>query len=265
MNMYFRELKFYRKSAILWIASLISVTFIFMAMFPAISNDMADLNTMLQGFPENIKKAFGLNSLNLSTIIGYYSYVFSFIVLAAGIQAMNLGISSLSMETRDKTADFLLSKPVSRKEIVTSKLLASITILGITNILYFISSLIMADIFKKESFSIKTLFVVSFSMFLIQLIFVSLGILLAAVMKKIKAVLPLSLGLVFGFYVISLLASSVNDEKLKYITPFSYFDRTYIINNGYYQMSYLLLTFIVVLVSISLSYVIYSKKDIIGA
>jgi hypothetical protein len=265
MNMYFRELKFYRKSAFIWIASLISVTFIFMAMFPAISDDIADLNRMLQGFPEQVKKAFGLNSLNLSTIIGYYSYVFSFIVLAAGIQAMNLGISSLSLETRDKTADFLLSKPVSRKKIVTSKLLASITILIINNVLYFTASLIIAEIFKKENFSIKALFMVSFSMFLIQLIFVSMGTLLAAVMKKIKAVLPLSLGLVFGFYVISLLAASVNDEKLKYITPFSYFNMTYIVNNSSYQLSYLLLTFTVVTVSILLSYIIYSKKDIIAA
>ena len=40
---------------------------------------------------------------------------------------MNLGIGIISKEVRDKTADFLLTKPVSRVTILVAKMMAAFT------------------------------------------------------------------------------------------------------------------------------------------
>ena len=77
----------------------------------------------------------------------------------------------LSKEVRDKTADFLLTKPVSRSEIMTAKLLAALTSLVITNGMYLIISSIMASAVTSEAYSVKTFLMISITLFFIQLMF----------------------------------------------------------------------------------------------
>ncbi len=97
--------------------------------------------------------------------------MFAYITLCGSIQAMNLGTSMLSKEVRDKTADFLLTKPVSRSEIMTAKLLAALTSLVITNGMYLIISSIMASAVTSEAYSVKTFLMISITLFFIQLMF----------------------------------------------------------------------------------------------
>jgi ABC-2 type transport system permease protein len=135
MNMYLHELRAYRKSTIIWTCSMIGLLVFFLSMFPAFSRDAEEFNRLIQGYPEEVRKAFGIGS-NITSFFGFYTYIFFYIVLCGSIQAMNLGISIISKEVRQKTADFLLTKPVKRKQVVTSKLLAVLTALVLQNRVY---------------------------------------------------------------------------------------------------------------------------------
>ncbi len=118
MNMFLHELKAYRKSTIVWTCALVAVSILFLSLFPSFSKDVAEFNKILESFPEGVRKALGISIDTISTFIGFYSYVFLYIVLCGSIQAMNLGVSILSKEVREKTADFLLTKPVTRMQVV---------------------------------------------------------------------------------------------------------------------------------------------------
>lgn len=135
------EIKAYRKSTFVWTLSLIAIVVLFMSMFPAISRDIIEFQKLLEGFPEPVRKALGLEVENFGTILGFYSYMFVYITLCGAIQAMHIGTSIVSKEVRDKTADFLLTKPVSRTKILTAKLLAALTTIVMTNIVFFLSAL----------------------------------------------------------------------------------------------------------------------------
>lgn len=264
MNVFLHELKAYRKSTIIWSCSLVALIIVFLSVFPAFTKDVTEFKNILEGFPEVVRRAIGISLDNISTFLGFYSYVFIYILLCGSIQAMNLGTSILSKEVREKTADFLLTKPVTRAQIVTSKLLAALTSLIITNIVYLVAASLMASAVKNQDFDYAIFFMISITMFFVQLIFLSLGVLVSVLATRIKSVLPISLGTVFGFFIINMFSSIMDDKVLRYIAPFKYYDTSYIIRNSSYETSFIIIEIIFIAISIFASYLIYSKKDIHG-
>jgi ABC-2 type transport system permease protein len=174
---------------------------------------------------------------------------------------MNLGVSIISKEVRDKTADFLLTKPVSRKEILTNKILAALASLVLTNLIYL--AITIATAFAVASdFSFKKFFMISITLFFVQLMFASLGVIVSVLAGKIKSVISISLSTVFGFFIVSMLGSVIGDKAVRYISPFKYFDLEYIVKNAAYETNFILIGIIFVIVSIGASYIVYVKKDI---
>jgi len=263
MNMFLHELKAYRKSTFIWTCSLISVVLLFLAMFPAMSKDAADFQKMLDNYSPALVKALGFSFDSLFSLLGFYSSVtLLYVLLCGSIQAMNLGTSIISKEVRDKTADFLLTKPVSRVQIMTAKLCAVITSLVITNVFFIAAASLMASAVQTEAYDYKLFLMVSLPLFFVQLMFMSLGIIISVLVPKIRSVLPISLGTVFGFFILSMLSSTQGDTASRFITPFKYFDSAYIIKNSAYETSYVIVAFLFVVLTITASYIIYSKKDI---
>ncbi|MFA6808663.1 MAG: ABC transporter permease subunit [Eubacteriales bacterium] len=262
MNVFLHELKAHRKSTIIWTLSLAGMIIIFFSLFPAFSKDIEQVKNMMEGFPEAIRSGMGISLNNLGSILGYYAFPFTFILLIGAIQAMSLGTSIVSKEIRDNTADFLLTKPITRVKILTAKILSIITSLAITNILYLLVATIIAYSVKNGDFSLNLFIMISFSLFLVQLIFMSLGIIFSVLLPRIKSVIPISLATVFAFYFLSFLSTNTADDKLQYFTPFKYFDPVHIVETGSYELPFLLITVIVITVSITVSYLIYIRKDI---
>src|SRR4051812_39805540 len=81
MNIFFHELKAYRKSTIIWTFSLIMVALLFLSMFPSFAKDAGEFKKLLAGYPLAMRKAIGLNLKNIFTILGFYSYALTFITL----------------------------------------------------------------------------------------------------------------------------------------------------------------------------------------
>lgn len=171
MNMYRHELWANRKATILWSLSLAGVVCLMLAMFPTFSKDAETFKEVLETMPDVMLKAIGLQIDSITSLLGFYSYVFMYVTLCGAIQAMHLGASIVSKETREKTADFLLTKPVARGVVLTSKALAALTLLVITNVIYFGIASVIATIVQTESYSYGAFTLVSLTLLFIQLIF----------------------------------------------------------------------------------------------
>jgi ABC-2 type transport system permease protein len=262
MNIFFHELKAYRKSTIVWSISLVLVVALLMSLFPAFTKDVTEFKKLLEGYPEPVRKALGMDLNTLFSILGFYCYSLTFITLCGAIQAMNIGTSIVSKEVREKTADFLLTKPVTRKQILTAKLLAAVVSLIITNIIYFAVASFMAFQVKTDDLSFKTFVLLSLTIFFVQLMFLSLGIIFSVALRKIKSVLSISLTTVFAFEFITMLITTADEKANRYFSPLSYFDTAYIMEKSKYEVSFLLVGAAIILVAVAVSYFIYSKKDI---
>jgi ABC-2 type transport system permease protein len=246
---------------IIWAASMAALAVMYIFIFSGIASDIESFKSVLISMPEVVRKLLSIYVDSISTLEGFYSFVFVYIVLCGAIQAMNLGVSIISKEVRDKTADFLLTKPVSRKKILTSKLLAALASLFITNVVYLLIT-IPATFTVKTEFNMKIFLMISVTLFFVQLMFASLGVIVAVIVGKIKSVLSISLSTVFGFFIVSMLGSVIGDEAVRYMSPFKYFDLAYIVKNGTYETPFVIVGLVFVICSIAASYIVYVKKDI---
>lgn len=261
MNIFLHELKANRKSIIIWAFSMAALAAMYILIFKNLGSDIDAFRDYMRNLPEVMKKAFGLNPESLSTLEGFYSFVFSFIVLFGAIQAMNLGTAIVSKEIREKTADFLMTKPVSRERILSAKLLAALSSLAITNIIYLVLVISIAAAVVRN-FNLKLFLMISVTLFFVQLMFMVLGIIVSVIIGRIRSVIPISLGTVFGFYIIGTLGSVIGEENVRYISPFRYFDTAYIIKNAAYETSFVIVGIIFVIAAAAGSYFVYMKKDI---
>lgn len=261
--MYLHELKSLRKSTIIWAIVIVALAALFLSMYPNIANDADNYKKLLGGFPAPVRAMLGVNLDYVSSILGFYSLVFSFITLCGAIQGMIFGTSALSKESRERTADFLLVKPVSRSSIVTAKLLASLTMILAIDVVFYAGLTLLVGLVNTKNYDGNTFFLINLTLLFIQLIFFALGMVVSVFFSKLKAVMPLSLGIVLGFYLIgALINGSGKEDVFRYVSPFSYFNANYIIKHANYEASYLIISAIFVIAAIAVSYVVYNKKDI---
>jgi ABC-2 type transport system permease protein len=260
MNILLHELRAYRKSTIIWTLSLIAITALFMSFYPSFAKESEGFRNILENYPAAFRDALGINLDTFFSVLGLYSYGLTYITICGAIQAMNLGTSIVSKEVREKTADFLLTRPVTRTTVLTSKLLASFLSILITNVVYLAVSSLVMDQVKTGDYSFKLFVLLSLTLLFIQLIFLSIGIITSVVVPKIKSVITVSLGTVFGFYFLGMFITG--DEVKRYISPFNYFETTYIMENSTYETSFLVAGAIFFVLAIAASYFIYRKKDI---
>lgn len=261
LNIFLHELKAYRKSIIIWSFSMTLLAVMYIFIFKGLGPDIENFKAFLNNMPDVMKKVFNIYIDSMSTLEGFYSFVFSFVVLCGSIQAMNLGTAIVSKELRDRTADFLMTKPVSRIGILTSKLVAAFSVLAITNIIYLVLT-ILAAVVAVNAFNLKLFFMISVTMFFVQLIFMSLGVMISVLAGRIKSVISVSLSTVFGFYILGSLGSFLGEERVRYLSPFRYFDTAYIIEHAAYEVSFIVIGIAFVIAAIAASYLVYLKKDI---
>lgn len=265
MNIFLHELKAYRKSTIIWAVALSALVVIFIAMYPAFNKDIISTKRVLQQLPPAFRDALNISLKNFFTVLGFYAYLLNFAVLAGAVQAMNIGTGIISKEDAGKTADFLLSKPVTRSKVMVNKILAALTTLVITNLVFVTVSVIAAKAVSTTSFSLNILLMLALSLFFVQLIFLSLGTFLSVTLKRIKSVISVSLPTVFAFYVVSFIGSILNNQDIRFVTPFRYFDTDFIISHGHYDLKFLIIEAIIIVIAITTSFIIYLKKDIRAA
>lgn len=262
MNIYKHELKVNFITMVGWTVTLCGLVAMLMAFYPMLKNDLDTFLKMLDSFPPAIKAVMGIAVDSFKSPLGYYTFAFTYSLLFAAIQAMNLGIGIVSKEEREKTADFVLTKPASRVKILTAKLLTVLTVLIITNIFYTTVSWLIISGLAEDGISVDKFVLINASLVLSQIIFFSIGLVISVAAKKIKAVLPVSLGLVFGFFAISAFAVTSADDKLRYFTPFQYFKTEHILMNGSYENAYLIIGTAIVMICISASYLLFKRRDI---
>jgi ABC-2 type transport system permease protein len=262
-NIYIHEFRKRLRSILIWSLSVAAMIIFFFSIFPAFADQAALLKQLLARFPPQMLEVFGMNRMDLSSVVGFYSFVFIFAQLCLSIQAGNYGFGLVSVEENEMTADFLLTKPVSRLQVLTSKLLAALTSLVVTDLVIIVASFAAILAFHgSRPFDTALLIKLMLSMILFQLFFLAVGLVVSLMVKRVRSVTPYSLGLGFGTYVLAGFTGILGDVKLEYITPFKHLDPAYFVQHGAYNTPLLLLNVGVSLVSLAASYWLYTRRDI---
>jgi ABC-2 type transport system permease protein len=267
MVIFKREVKRNRKSTLLWTSVLLSYNVFMLLLYPSMVGSLKDsMDIMLASIPKGMISAFGLDKVSMTEILGFYNtYCYLLVTILGGIFAVIQGSSILSKEEDEKTIEFLLSKPVSRNKIITSKIFAVLTNLVILNIIISIISFVTIELVNGESYNRKVLLLLFIAPVFMQITFAAIGLLISIFIVKARINFPTGVGIVLGCYFISIIATiSSKADFLKYLTPFKYVDGADIITKQTIDPIYLIIMSLITLTCGIATYIIYNKKDIIA-
>jgi ABC-2 type transport system permease protein len=222
-----------------------------------------EMAQILDAMPQKMLEALSMAGANLTTVIGFISMASVYFYLLLGIYSGLLGSSIISKEERDKTVEFFLTLPISRARVIWSKLAAAVLLSLSLNLVIAItlySTTMKYD--QGENFN-KFLFLMMLGIFIIQMIFMTVGMLLAATLKRYKLSGMISMSIIFGAYVLSIItALSKNLENLKYFTPFKFFEAGTLSRELAFEPVYVIISIGIILVSVIGTFVIYPKRDV---
>jgi ABC-2 type transport system permease protein len=262
-NIFRHEFRVHFRSVITWSLSIAALIIIFFSLYSSMASSALTLNEMLANYPPELLEAFGMTGMDMSTVLGFFSLIFLFAQICLAIQAGGYGFGLVSIEESELTADFLMTKPVSRSQILTSKLLAALACLLITDLVLWISTFAAIALFGNgREVNLGTLTLLLLSVLIFQAFFLGVGLIISLLVKRVRSVTPYALGLGFGMYVLGAFSGIGDVTALELITPFKHFDAGYIVQHGAYDLPLVALNVAVTVISIAAVYWLYLRRDI---
>lgn len=261
MTLVKHELKQGWKALAVWTGAIGAFIVICVFLYPEMKGEMSEVSQAF-GSMGAFSAAFGMDQLNFGTFIGFYAVECGNILGIGGALFASLaGIQTLSKEERDRTAEFLLTHPVSRTRVVTEKLaavLAQVVILNAAALL--LSAGAMAWI--GEEIPWKEVSLLHLANFLLQteLSCVCFGI--SAFLRR--GGMGAGMGIAVVLYFLNIIANlSERADALKYITPFSYTEGADIVVCGSLDESLLAAGLLFTIFGVLAAFWRYRKKDIL--
>lgn len=263
--MFKREFKINLKSLIIWTSIIIIFFLIVFLMYPSItsSDNVKQIDEMMKIFPEEVLQMFNFDIASIDSVFGWIKTEgYTFLLLIGGMYAAILGATILTKEENDKTIEFLASKPVSRKKIVTSKIAC-----GIINICIFVFAIMLFNfigLIISNDLDLKPFLLLSFAPLLLYLILFSICLFVSTFLRKTRTTMGLAIGITFISFLMQILGGiSDKFEFIKNISLFQFVSGRYIILNNTYDIKYIIIGVIIIIACLGLTYRNFNKKELI--
>ncbi len=260
MTLIKHELRQGRISFLIWTASVGFLLAVCVFLYPEMKGQMEDVGDVFSSMG-SFSDAFGMDRLNFGTLLGFYTIECGNVLgLGGAFFAALCGAGILSKEEKDRTAEFLLTHPVSRARIVTEKLVSVYAqIIAMNLVIYGISLGSIAAI--GESVPWKELNLLHLAYFLLQAELAGICFGISAFVRRGSA--GIGLGIAAGMYFLNLVANIAQAaEFLKYITPFGYAEGADIIEKGCLDGTLVAIGLAFGAIGIGAAYGKYCRKDI---
>lgn len=254
------ELRRGRLAFLIWTGAIGFMLAVCILLYPEMKSEMDEINKMFSSMG-SFTAAFGMDRLGFGTLTGYYAIECGNVLgLGGAFYAALCAVGILSREEKDKTAEFLLTHPVTRRRIITEKLFAVMLQIAAMNlIIYAIATGSMALIGENVPLKEVTLLHTAYLILQAELAGVCFGV--SAFMTK--GSVGAGLGIAAMMYVLNLVANITDSAAfLKYITPFGYCGGADIVSDGCLDGVKIAIGVTAGAAGVAVAYWQYTKKDI---
>ena len=262
MNIVLRELRANFKSLIIWSVIVLLFVTVGFSKFSAYEGN-PELLAILDSMPPAVIEAFNFNAFNLTTITGFFGVMFGYFSLILSISAAMWGSDIITKEERDKTVEFALTLPVTRSKLVTGKIISAV-INSIALLLVTLAAILVnATAYQTDGQFYDFVSLSMVALFILQMIFLAVGILLGCAMTHYKRASSLAVSILLGAYFLSIIAGlNENLDFLKYLSPFKYFNPGVLLHESRLDINFILLSAGIIVVSLVAAYMTYAKRDL---
>ena len=260
MTLVKHELKQGKVSFLIWTLSVGLLLAVCVFLFPEMKGQMDGISASFADMG-SFTEAFGMDRLDFGTLVGYYTIECGNILgLGGAFYAALCAVSILSKEEKERTAEFLLTHPVSRVRIIAEKLIAvliQITAMSLAVYAMTVGAMLMIG----EEVPWKEINLLHMAYYLLQIELAGICFGLSAFLRKGSA--GIGLGIAAMMYFLNLIANMADAaEFLKYITPFGYCDGADIVSNGCLDGVMVAIGLTIGVCGMAVAFWKYSRKDI---
>lgn len=259
-----RELKVNRKSMYIWCGILMFFFGIVFLVYPSLmtSDIGVQMDEMLAMFPPEMLEMFNMDLVGIETVFAWMQTEgYLFMTLLGGIFSAMLGAGILLKEENDKTIEFLFAKPVSRSQIVTSKVLA-----GVIHILILTAAITlfnMAGLYFSGELEMKSFLLMSLTPLLLYLMLFSICLFISSFLRKTKQANNLALGITVLSFLMQMIGSMGESTKMiGRLSLFEFVSARYLIENGRINPIYLAIGAGLILACLLGTYIQYNRKEL---
>ena len=220
MTLFRHELRQGRTAFFLWTGSIAALIAVCVCLFPEMEGQLEAAGALFASMGR-FTAAFGMDRLSMGTLSGFYCVECGTVLALGGaFYASLLGGTALSREERGRTAEFLLTHPLSRAGAAAQKLAAALTQLAAMD-LAVLGAALAALRLTGQAVPWRELALLHGACALLQTELACVCFGLSAFLRRGGA--GLSMGLAGGMYALDLLANMTDRAAfLKYVTPFGY-------------------------------------------
>ncbi len=264
MNVLRWELRMNFKSFLFWTVFLVGVQFVYFSAFPSFAGEEGLFATKLQLLPAVFRKLFGLDKIDFSDILHFFALQGQiFVFLVASFFGGRLASSLICKEEHDKTAEFILTRPLTRRRYILEKFLVVAIYLFLFDIILTAANYIYFQAYKVKPFDVKLMWQLVAAYWGVHLFIAAVGFLISIVnRKRTNADSQISF-FIFGFYFLSVIPRITEKYKVfANFTPFGFFDPSEIVKNKQFNVTALVLTIVFFLSSALIGMFYYGRKDI---
>ena len=119
------ELLLTRKMLLIWMGIVLILCGFAYFEYLSLKDSLNELTGLISDFPKILKAMFGV-SADLTSALGWYGCMYYWVTMLTNSYAVYLGVSCISKEQAQGTAEYLFTKPVSRSKVVCAKAVACI-------------------------------------------------------------------------------------------------------------------------------------------
>lgn len=260
MTVLLHELKQGRKALIIWGVVIAFMLFICILMFPEMEKQMDSISEMFANMG-GFTAAFGMDKIDFGTAMGFYGIECGNILgIGGGFFAALLGISSLSKEEKNKTAEFLLSHPITRANVVFQKFLGVIIQIVVLNVCVATIS-VLSFALIGEALAVREFLLLHLAYLIMQIEIACICFGISAFISR--GSIGIGIGLAASLYFLNIIGNiSDKADFVKYITPFKYSEASDIISSAKLDTTLILIGMAYAIVAVVIAFVKYTRKDI---
>lgn len=254
------ELRQGRTPFFIWTCAIGFLLVVCIFLFPEMKSEMGEINDLFASMG-SFTAAFGMDRLNFGTLMGYYAIECGNILgLGGAFYSAFCAVNMLSKEEKNRTAEFMLTHPVSRVRIITEKLTAILIQITVMNlIIYALSSISILIIGEKIPW--RDFCLLHLAYYILQIELAGICFCISAFIRK--GSIGAGLGIAAVTYFLNIIANITEKAKfLKYVTPFGYCEGADIVTNGSLDGTKTGIGLTIGFIGIMVAYLKYAKKDI---
>lgn len=260
MTVFLLELRRGWKAWLVWTAAIGGMMAICVLIYPEMAEEMGqvtDLFANMGGF----SAAFGMDRINFGSFLGFFGVECGNVLgLGGGFYAAIVGITALEKEEREHTAEFLMTHPVTRLQVIAQKAAAAACLITALNLAVIAVTAACIRIIG-ESADVKMLSLLFLAHWLMQLEVAAITFGLSAFLRR--GGVSIGLGLAACFYFANLLSNLMERTRwLKYLTPYGYTESADILTEHALNGRYLAAGAVITAAALAAAFWNYSRKDL---